>query len=448
MVVRDLYSDLGVSPNASLEEIKSVYRALARIYHPDVNRDEAATIKFRKITEAYEILSDAKQREKYDSLNEPKPTAEKEESRSFEQEITVDPVLCSICKKVTAQPRVLLFKSVVSVIVVTTRTPKQGIYCSDCARDVAFRATLLSAFFGWWGVPWGPIFTIKEVLSNAFGGQRHIEFDEQLLWQNTIAFLQRDKYELAGSIADYLTSAKNGKIADSAKQVIKLLAARKIRIQKLKSAWFFDFAATLKHLILLCIVPGIVALIALNPFSEAANSVPMPISRNAQPLEKPKSSNIEQSNLEPTAPQIVAPVNLCKKRPKNGGVLGFGFIPEKNGHKLTVNNGSAGDAIVKLRDATTGNLISSFFVQKDLGASLEGISDGSYRVQFAFGDAMKRNCKSFISPQASEFAGVQSFSTQVTETQIITQELTFTLYTVLNGNARQTSVSAAEFEKD
>ena len=40
------YSDLGVSQSASLDEIRAVYRALAKIYHPDVNKDKAAVENF------------------------------------------------------------------------------------------------------------------------------------------------------------------------------------------------------------------------------------------------------------------------------------------------------------------------------------------------------------------------------------------------------------------
>ena len=60
MHLYECYKLLGVPHNATLEEIKQAYRRLARKYHPDVNQnDPAATDKFRKLQEAYEILKQA-----------------------------------------------------------------------------------------------------------------------------------------------------------------------------------------------------------------------------------------------------------------------------------------------------------------------------------------------------------------------------------------------------
>jgi len=65
----DYYEILGVDRNATQKEIRSAYRKLARKYHPDMNRDDKdATEKFKRVQEAYEVLSDPKKRERYDSL--------------------------------------------------------------------------------------------------------------------------------------------------------------------------------------------------------------------------------------------------------------------------------------------------------------------------------------------------------------------------------------------
>lgn len=67
---KSLYETLGVSENASAEEIKKAYRKLARKYHPDINKDESAIEKFKEINAAYEVLSDKEKKLKYDQYGD------------------------------------------------------------------------------------------------------------------------------------------------------------------------------------------------------------------------------------------------------------------------------------------------------------------------------------------------------------------------------------------
>lgn len=68
MEYKDYYKILGVSRDATHEEIQRAYRKLARKYHPDVNKDPKAEEKFKEINEAYEVLRDPEKRKKYDQL--------------------------------------------------------------------------------------------------------------------------------------------------------------------------------------------------------------------------------------------------------------------------------------------------------------------------------------------------------------------------------------------
>jgi curved DNA-binding protein len=64
----DFYDVLGVPRNADAKTIQSAYRKLARQFHPDVNKDPAAEERFKQISEAYDVLSDADARRRYDAF--------------------------------------------------------------------------------------------------------------------------------------------------------------------------------------------------------------------------------------------------------------------------------------------------------------------------------------------------------------------------------------------
>ena len=62
----DYYKTLGVDRKASQEDIKKAYRKLARQYHPDTNKEAGAEERFKRISEAYDVLGDPEKRKKYD----------------------------------------------------------------------------------------------------------------------------------------------------------------------------------------------------------------------------------------------------------------------------------------------------------------------------------------------------------------------------------------------
>lgn len=70
MEFKDYYKILGVSRDATDEEIKKVFRRLARKYHPDVSKEENAEQKMQEVNEAYAVLSDPEKRAAYDQLGQ------------------------------------------------------------------------------------------------------------------------------------------------------------------------------------------------------------------------------------------------------------------------------------------------------------------------------------------------------------------------------------------
>ncbi|HEY7166308.1 MAG TPA: J domain-containing protein [Candidatus Binatia bacterium] len=88
MATRDYYQVLGVARKASVDDIRKAYRKLARKYHPDINPgDKSAEEKFKEISVAYEVLSDAEKRKLYDEFGEQGLSAgfDPEKARAYQQ---------------------------------------------------------------------------------------------------------------------------------------------------------------------------------------------------------------------------------------------------------------------------------------------------------------------------------------------------------------------------
>src|SRR6266550_8897974 len=88
MAERNFYDILGVSRNASTEEIRKAYRKLARKYHPDINPgNKEAENKFKELSVAYDVLSDSDKRKLYDEFGEAGLAAgfDAEKARSYRQ---------------------------------------------------------------------------------------------------------------------------------------------------------------------------------------------------------------------------------------------------------------------------------------------------------------------------------------------------------------------------
>ncbi|EDW79116.1 uncharacterized protein Dwil_GK10421 [Drosophila willistoni] len=81
---KDFYKILGIDKKATVDEIKKAYRKLALKYHPDKNKSPQAEERFKEIAEAYEVLSDKKERDIFDQRGEDGPDDDPEDDPEYE----------------------------------------------------------------------------------------------------------------------------------------------------------------------------------------------------------------------------------------------------------------------------------------------------------------------------------------------------------------------------
>lgn len=151
---------------------------------------------------------------------------------------------------------------------------------------------------------------------------------------------------------------------------------------------------------------------------------------------------------QPAPAQPVQPAP-CLTPPRSGDLLRKRIASPEYGHSLTVKNGTKGDAIIKVRDAVTKKLKLSMFVGRSSAASFDDLPDGSYTIQFGYGDALAADCKSFVRVlSAQQFPGVERFVTRYVGNQVQTETLELTLFPVLDGNVETREISSTEFSDD
>ncbi|KTB84341.1 hypothetical protein AO069_23385 [Pseudomonas syringae pv. syringae PD2774] len=189
------YAALGLTSIVSAEQIKAAYRRRAMELHPDRNPGGNTTQLFQFLNEAYAVLSDPVSKSLYDTQTIDGSAVEPETSK------VPDPIVCSVCAKVSAQPRVVVFRTVKSFLLLTIRKPIAGVYCSQCAQKQSLKASATSWLLGWWGFPWGPLYTVQALVTNMFGGSHPPLENARLLGYQAYYFYTTGRPDIAKSIA-------------------------------------------------------------------------------------------------------------------------------------------------------------------------------------------------------------------------------------------------------
>lgn len=438
------YVVLGIAPNADAGEIKAAYRRKAMELHPDRNDAPNATAQFQLLNEAFGILSDPATRAQYDTM-----TIESGPQSAAPAEEPPEPIVCSCCGKVTAQPRYAIFFEVKSYIFQTTRSAIQGIFCSVCAEKKAFKATAVTWVLGWWGIPWGPIYSLQAIFTNMFGGKQPANINARLATHQAWVFAVLGKTDIARAIAlDALALAKKIKpdtayarakkalgydVVDEGtelrKQIEKLLEllGNDGSGNRLRDAWRLFRRPFFAQASVACVVFG-----WLGYSIETAPP--------SQPPRGPKPYVAAPQNYEPKRPAYVRPATDPNGQPwptVASYMKGFPRIHANGLSKVTVDNAqNDSDVFVKLvsLDGPNAFPVRVFFIPAHGSFTLNGVTAGSYDIRYQdLNSGGRSRSEQFSLEEISTYQGTQY------------SNVTMTLYKVRNGNMQTYDLAADEF---
>lgn len=193
------YAVLGVNPSASTAKIKKAFKAKARELHPDRNSAANATRQFQLLHEAYQVLGDAHSRSEYDATAYAFSTGA---DHPEQDQISVRPVACSVCGRISIQPRYAIYRYVASFFLVTYRGADQGVFCARCSARRAYKNSLITWIFGWWAIPWGPIYSIQAIVRNMLGGEQPSLTNFRIVAIQAAHFASNARMDLARLLSD------------------------------------------------------------------------------------------------------------------------------------------------------------------------------------------------------------------------------------------------------
>lgn len=168
----DHYEVLGCRRNSSRREIKSAYHRLIYKFHPDRNPDPSAPEVAARLNEAYAVLGDERKRALYDAWIQSSQTESKQAETGRKTSAEAPQIKCARCGRQDATIRLTLMYYVVSALLITYRRGASGLWCQKCRCIEAAKWTCVSGLLGWWGFPWGPIYTVHALFVNGKGGIR------------------------------------------------------------------------------------------------------------------------------------------------------------------------------------------------------------------------------------------------------------------------------------
>lgn len=446
------YSLLGVSSNATPSEIKAAYRAKAMELHPDRNPDRDTTSDFQALQAAYEVLSNEKLRQQYDADRSIPVSATSGNKGGYKP---LEPIYCSKCNAVTAQPRYKVFYSVYSYILGAYKKPHQGVFCSKCEIKEGLKATAITLVTGWWSIS-GFFWTIQTLIQNLVGG-RFNEQNARLQGYQAMYFAQTGKFDLARAVAveaiklahkatagnqkKYTSKKKLGyETPDALQQLRESLTTLvdslppSTKVVELKNTSEIFNKRFAYQLILILACGGLLSGELYR--QELLTREKERIRLEQQGIERAKATAIaaqQEETLRKSA--LPLPVNGIFKMADSRGFNSDRSPPFK------ITNAPGANTLMKLIRVSDGVEVMSIFIRA--GQSVEvGVPVGSYRVKIAsgqtwYGDAIR------FGPNTSYGTLDTVLRFSIEGQQLLGNEVTLTR--VKDGNLRQVPLKASDF---
>lgn len=433
-----LYAILGVGPLADAAEIRAAFRKKVKLVHPDFNPADDSPQRFQTLTNAYRILRDPTMRSRYDTGGyalAPLSAVDYEDDEP-------DPLPCSRCGKVTAQPRYLVFHRVKSFLWRARRSTIRGIFCRDCADRTVIKASTLTWLQGWWAVD-GPWRTVQALWINLTGGERPQPENLRVILHQAHAFLSLGETDIAWSLA-----AQADPFATNAKDRAAIVEIRDEAgppTRRLRDRWSrLNGAAVVQALPLAALALAVIVAAAVPLLQSQTDNVTAGITVHAPKAGEVRHVAVELLKLR-QGPAVDAPVLEILDRFTTVKVVATaaggewthvivpsgasGFVPARylfagageepkrhwcennrgdtpksgdvllrrtgGNHRATLTNDTGSEAVVRLR-TSGGQTLLALYVAAGQDAILAGIPDGNFRLTFATGSGYSRACGVFL----------------------------------------------------
>lgn len=478
MTEPNYYTLFGINSDATAEQIRLAFRKAILEHHPDKNGGKSSSQEWTiLLKEAYDVLSDPTERSRYDarlkfqqppppgqtppprerpnpSASTPPPrqpppstppnTGEQKRAKAGSQANARQDngqeagwqqgdFACQHCKVLDETLRICVFRSVVSLLFFTrTALVEPGIYCAPCRLRLGLKWSLQCFVMGWWGFPFGILWTVAALFNNLRGGVQGHSQNASLL--ECVGAILLHKGDVGTATLALLKSRKLDEHRPEAKRLLAE-ALQQTYAPRLPRT----FRQRLNHLPPSAYALPVMLLVGLF-LLRAGNTDTAQTERSA--------SIVTPATSPPATPTILSTVPVAAPDPVS---LPSGTVLKRWQSDafcyMTINNGNDRDAIVKL--CVGNSLRYAMYVRANDTATLWHINPETYTMKYSVGvDADKQGIRfrgehnNFRSDNFLTFGAEESESGQHYSTE------TITLHPVTGGNMPSAPAEDDDFGTD